>query len=133
MYAVIQGEHLIGPNLAHVWGQKAGTAEDFLRYSFRPGNVIALLGMKRSGLASHARHTQFLERVRDPNARRDVIAYLRAVSEGKPPARAEVKGGMMMGRSQRANLRKADAGRAGCFAYVLPRHLYGANGEEDHA
>jgi len=27
------GEHLTGPSLAHVWGRKAGTQKDFLRYS----------------------------------------------------------------------------------------------------
>jgi len=27
------GEHLTGPSLAHTWGQKAGTAKGFLRYS----------------------------------------------------------------------------------------------------
>lgn len=110
-----EGEHLTGPSLAHVWGRKAGTARDFQRYSdalkksgitwdektldqwlgsperFIPGNSMTFPGIK------------------DANARQDVIAFLHAVSEGKAPAAAESKGGMMMGRSQRANLKKADA------------------------
>jgi cytochrome c len=107
------GEHLTGPSLAHVWGQKAASATDFLRYSdalkksgitwnektldqwlanparFIPGNNMSFAGLK------------------DVNVRQDVIAYLQAVSEGKPPAIAEQKGGMM-GRSQRVNLKKAE-------------------------
>ena len=58
---------------------------------FVPGNTMTFPGIK------------------DASARQDVIAYLRAASEGKAPTAAEAKGGMMMGRSQRANLKKADA------------------------
>ena len=114
-HSVRPGEHLTGPSLAHVWGHKAGTAKDFLRYSdtlknsgvtwdektldkwltnperFIPGNNMTFPGVK------------------DANARQDVIAYLRALSEGKAPTVAAQNGGMMMGRSERPNLKKADA------------------------
>jgi cytochrome c len=109
------GEHLTGPSLAHTWGQKAGTAKGFLRYSeplqksgvmwnektldqwlagperFIPGNSMTFPGIQNAG------------------ARQDVIAYLKAVSEQKAPSAGGQSGGMMMGRAERANLKKADA------------------------
>jgi cytochrome c len=109
------GEHLTGPSLSHVWGRKAGSAKDFLRYSD---------ALKRSGvtwdektlgqwLASPDRfipgNSMTFPGIKDANTRQDVIAYLRSVSDGKAAAVAEQKGGMMMGRSQRANLKNADA------------------------
>jgi cytochrome c len=114
-HSVEPGRHLTGPSLAHVWGRKAGTAEGFDRYSdalqrsgvvwnedaldkwltnpqaFVPGNSMSFPGLKK-------------ESTRD-----DVIAYLKAVSEGKAP-QAPDGGGMMggmMGNSGPANLRQA--------------------------
>lgn len=102
---------MTGPSLAHVWGRKAGTEEGFSRYShalkssgvtwnnqtldkwltnpaaFIPGNVMTFPG------------------VRDAAARQDVIAYLRAVSEGKAPSVAARDGGGMIG-SRRAQLKQ---------------------------
>ena len=109
------GEHLTGPSLANVWGRQAGTTKDFLRYSD---------ALKKSGVTWNEKtldqwltnperfipdNTMTFPGIKEASARQDVIAYLRAVSEGKAPAAAEAKGGMMMGRSQRANLKKADA------------------------
>jgi cytochrome c len=114
-HSVKPGEHLTGPSLAHAWGQKAGTARDFLRYSY---------ALKKSGVTWNEKaldqwvagperfipgNTMTFPGIKDANARQDVIAYLRAVSEGKAPAVADKGGGMMMGRSQRTNLKKADA------------------------
>jgi cytochrome c len=97
------GEHMTGPSLAEVWNRKAGTTEEFSRYSdalkragivwnegnldkwladpekFIPGNSMTFPGIKGAG------------------DRRDVIAYLRAASEGKAPAARRPSGGMMMG------------------------------------
>lgn len=99
------GRHLTGPSLANLFGRKAGTASNFLRYSdalsrsglvwdektldawlkepdkFVPGNDMAFPGIK------------------DDKTRRDIISYLRAVDAvpGTPrPAGARV-----------ANLKKA--------------------------
>jgi cytochrome c len=48
--------------------------------------------------------------IRDPGARQDLIAYLKAVAENSAPtATGKQEGGMMMGRSQRANLKRAGA------------------------
>jgi cytochrome c len=97
------GRHLTGPSLAKVWGRKAGTAEGFGRYSdalkqsgvawnehslddwlknpgaFLPGNLMNFPGVK------------------DEKPRRDLIAYLRAVSEGKRISGGRRAGGMMAG------------------------------------
>ena len=96
------GRHLTGPSLSHVLGKKAGTATGFNRYSdalkhsgvlwndtsldkwlmnpqgFIPGNNMAFSG------------------IRDAKTRSDVIAYLKAVSEGKASA-VQGRGGMMGG------------------------------------
>ena len=106
-HSVRPGEHMTGPSLAGVWNRKAGSAADFHRYSdalkssgvvwtqanlerwladperFVPGNAMTFPGLKKQA------------------DRDDVIAYLRAVSEGKAPAagaqRGMMGGGMMMG------------------------------------
>jgi cytochrome c len=104
-HSVAPGEHMTGPSLASVWQHKAGSAEGFTRYSeamkrldtnwdertldnwlsdperFLPGTTMTFPGIK------------------DANARRDVIAYLKAVAENKAP-RAQVGGGGMKGMSQ---------------------------------
>jgi cytochrome c len=113
-HSVQPDEHLTGPSLAHVWNRKAASAKGFMRYSdalkrssvtwdaatldrwltdpaqFLPGNGMTFAGIK------------------DPQAREDVIAYLKAVDEKKAPPAAKGKGGGMMGMArQRADLRNA--------------------------
>lgn len=93
-HSTTAGEHLTGPSLAHVWNRKAASAEGFHRYSE---------ALKRSGLAwNPATLDQWLadpqalvpgttmsyRGLKDAEAREDLIAYLRAVSEGKAPAPA---------------------------------------------
>ncbi len=111
-HSVNPGEHMTGPSLAGVWNRKAGTAEGFGRYSdalkssgvtwtqpnldrwladperFIPGNAMTFPGLKKA-----------------PD-RQDVIAYLRAVSEGKAAAPAQ-GGGMAMGRGAKPDLKRA--------------------------
>ena len=109
------GEHLTGPSLSHVWGQKAGTGKDFMRYSE---------ALKRSGVTWNEKtlgqwlagperfipgNSMTFPGIKDANTRQDVITYLRSVSDGKASAAGEQKGGMMMGRSRRPNLKSADA------------------------
>src|SRR5688572_13190079 len=89
------GAHLLGPSLASVFNGKAGSVEGFDRYSgalrnsgktwdaetldqwladpaqFIPGNTMAFPG------------------VRNAKAREDLIAYLKAVSDGTAPARPQ--------------------------------------------
>lgn len=97
-HSTMPGVHMTGPSLARVWGRKAGTAEGFGRYSealkssgviwseetldkwltdpaaFIPGNAMTFPGVKNAA------------------ARKDLIAYLKAVSEGKVP-KGLVRGG----------------------------------------
>lgn len=88
-HSVEAGQHLTGPSLANIWGQKAGTAKGFMRYSdalknagvvwteqtldkwlkdsrdFIPGSEMTFPGIKEQQL------------------RQDLSAFLEAVSEGK--------------------------------------------------
>jgi len=107
------GMHLTGPSLAKVWGQKAGTVQGFSRYSdamkhatvawnettldkwlANPDAVVPGTSMTFAGL-------------REGSTRQDVIAYLKAVSEGKAAAASPQRGGGMMGQPSREDLRKA--------------------------
>ena len=99
-HSTTPGEHLTGPSLAHVWNRKAASAEGFQRYSD---------ALKKSGLVWDAAtldkwlaDPQALVRgtsmtfsgIRNAEQRRDVIAYLKAVSEGgSPPAARGRMGG----------------------------------------
>lgn len=119
------GEHLTGPSLAKVWQRKAGTVEDFRRYSD---------AMKRVDIVwNEANLDQWLTNpeavipgtsmtfagMRDPKSREDVIAYLKAVSEGKAPTTAGGRGGMMMNMARaREDLKKAPpAGQVTAISY----------------
>ena len=111
-HSVKPGEHLTGPSLAHVWNRKAGAVEGFLRYS----NALKRAGVVWNDASLDkwlANPEQFIggasmtfPGVRESKDRRDVIAYLRAVSEGKAPSAESRRGGMMM-QSGKADLKKA--------------------------
>lgn len=113
-HSVQPDEHMTGPSLAHIWNHKAASAKGFMRYSdalkragvtwgeaaldrwlagpeqFLPGNAMTFAGIK------------------EPQARQDLIAYLKAVDENKAPPGAKGKGGGMMGMAQRKpDLREA--------------------------
>lgn len=104
---------MTGPSLAHVWGRKAASARDFMRYSD---------ALKRSGVAWDetaldgwlASPEKFLPGnamtfpgVGDAQARQDLIAYLKAVDENKKPPAAGKGGGMMGMTREKPDLRKA--------------------------
>ena len=89
------GEHGVGPSLAKVFGEKAATVEGFTRYSE---------ALKASGKAWDAEtldrwladpvklvpgNTMAFPGVRNAAARADLIAYLKAVSDGTAPPRPE--------------------------------------------
>jgi len=93
-HSIEAGEHQTGPSLAHVFGRKAGTATGFQRYSD---------ALKRSGvtwneatldkwLAAPDRfipgNSMTFPGVRDPQARQDLIAYLKAEGGGMAAMRA---------------------------------------------
>jgi len=107
------GAHLTGPSLADIWGHKAGTVQGFSRYSeaMKRANVVwseetldKWLGSPDAFVPDTSMTFPGLHEIA---ARQDVIAYLRAVSEGKAPAAAAKRGGGMMGQPSRENLGKA--------------------------
>ena len=100
-------EHLTGPSLAHVWQKKAGTAQGFLRYSepIKHSGITWNEETLDAWLASPARlvpgNSMTFPGVRDAQARQDLIAYLKALNEGKTPLAQKGGGGMMgMGRAK---------------------------------
>jgi cytochrome c len=112
-HSTAQGEHMTGPSLANIWHRKAGTVPGFARYSdamartnlvwneetldrwlTNPEALIPGTSMTFAGL-------------RDSQGRQDVIGYLKAVSEGKAPARPRGGGMMMNMQSAKQDLKKA--------------------------
>ncbi len=103
-HSLAPGDHRTGPSLANVVGRKAGSVEGFRRYS------DALKGARLTWdeatldkwLASPQRlvpgNTMAFGGIRERQAREDLIAYLRAVGEGKATAQeGTAMGGGMMG------------------------------------
>lgn len=85
------GRHLTGPSLAEVWGKKAATAQGFARFS--PALKRAEIVWNESSLDAWLANPQkmvpgnymLFGGIADPRMRTDLIAYLRAVSEGEAP------------------------------------------------
>jgi len=92
-HSTAPGEHLVGPSLAKVFNARAASVEGFTQYSE---------AMKKSGktwdaetldkwIAAPAQfipgNTMAFPGVRNAKAREDLVAYLKAVSDGTAPAR----------------------------------------------
>ena len=106
-HSVQLGEHQTGPSLAHVWNRKAGTTAGFMRYSdaVKQSGVTWNETALDKWLANPAQlvpgNSMTFQGIKDPQARQDVIAYLKAVDEKKAPPAAKGGGGMMgMGRAK---------------------------------
>ena len=103
-HSVTSDEHMTGPSLAHVWERKAGTIPDFLRYSdaMKRANVVWNESALDKWLANPDTFipgtSMTFQGLRETRDRQDVIAYLKAVSEGKPPAVGGRGRGMAMGK-----------------------------------
>jgi len=112
-HSVVPGEHMTGPSLANAWNHKAGSAEGFTRYSDAMKRLDAKWDERTldKWLAGPERFlpgtTMTFPGIKDPKARRDVIAYLKAVAEGKAPAAPEAGGGMMGMARQKTDLKSA--------------------------
>lgn len=106
------GQHLTGPSLATVFGRKAGAVKGFQRYSvaLKESGVVwnekNLDAWIQNPAALIPRNTMTFPGVRDARARSDLIAYLKAVSEGKAPA---ARGGGMMQPPRLVDLKKTGA------------------------
>ena len=108
-HSVEPGVHLTGPSLAAVWNRRAGTVPGFVRYTE---------SLKRAGITWDAPTldrwlarpqavvpdtTMTFPGLENPRQRADMVAYLKALAEGKaPPA----PGGGMMAMGPRADLKK---------------------------
>lgn len=80
--------HLSGPSLARIWGRKAGTATGFPRYS-KPlkdarlvWNEQTLDAWLKDPQALVPNNLMTVPGIDDPRERADLIAYLKALSEG---------------------------------------------------
>jgi len=112
-HSIAAGEHMTGPSLAHVWNRKAG-AQEFMRYSdalkrsgvtWNDATLDAWLAAPEKSVPGNA---MTFPGVRDPQARQDLIAYLKAVDEKKAPPAA--KGGGMVGMArEKLDLKNAPA------------------------
>jgi cytochrome c len=83
---------MTGPSLANIRQRKAGTVDGFHRYSDAmkyadlTWNATTLDKWLTNRQAFIPGTSMTFAGLRDAKAREDVIAYLRAVSEGKPPS-----------------------------------------------
>lgn len=106
------GEQLTGPSLANIWQHKAGTVAGFHRYSdaMRHVDLVWTEATLDQWLADPDKlipgTSMTFQGLRERNARQDVIAYLKAVAEGRAPAGAR-GGGMMNMSPARKDLKKA--------------------------
>lgn len=101
-HSLERGRHMTGPSLAGIWGRKAGSAQGFGRYSeaLKNSGVVwnesSLDAWLQSPNAFIRGNQMTFGGIGDPQARSDLIAYLKAVSEGKAPS-AEQRGMMSQG------------------------------------
>jgi len=106
-HSIEPGLHMTGPSLATVFGRKAGTIEGFTRYSdaLRAAKVtwtdLALDQWLRNPAALIPGNTMTLPGIPDAQERQDLVAYLKAVTQGKAATQP---------RPNLPDLRTADAG-----------------------
>jgi cytochrome c len=93
--------HMTGPSLAQLFGRKAGTVKGFLRYSdpMLQSNIVWNERTLDQWLASPKQlipgNDMAFPGIPDPGARRDLIAYLKAVSDGSEAPRGPAAGPRM--------------------------------------
>lgn len=103
---------MTGPSLASVWGRKAATVSGFFRYSvaLKHANIVwndqTLEKWLTKPDALVPGTTMTFPGVPERAAREDLVAYLKAVSEGNAPMPAQGRGGMMSGPT-RIDLKRA--------------------------
>ncbi len=90
-HSVEAGQHLTGPSLANIWGHKAGTAKGFMRYSDALKNADVVWNEQtldkwlQDSRAFIPGNEMTFPGIKEQQARQDLIALLKAVSEGKKP------------------------------------------------
>lgn len=87
-HSLTPGQHLTGPSLAGVWDRRAGTAMGFTRYldALKSSKLVWDARTLDAWLADPAAvvpgTTMSFRGINDTAARADLLAYLKAVSEG---------------------------------------------------
>jgi cytochrome c len=117
-HSLSPGRHMTGPSLAEIWGRKSGTVEGFTRYSkaLKQADVIwdeqsldSWLADPRGYLPGNRMTFRGLS---DATQRRDLIAFLRSVSEKRnspSDQQAESMPEGMMSEGQLLNLKILEA------------------------
>ena len=104
---------MTGPTLAAIWQHKAGTVKGFDRYSeaMKHSDIVWNEATLDKWLTDPERFipgtSMTFPGLRDSPSRKDVIAYLQRVSEGKAPVAAKGGGGMMSMQPAKEDLKKA--------------------------
>ena len=111
-HSIKASTQLTGPSLANIWNRKSATVPGFARYSeaMKRANVIWAEDTLDQWLTDPDKYipgtSMTFPGVQDRAAREDVIAYLKAVSEGNAPSVAQRQGGMH-GQPTRQDLKRA--------------------------
>jgi len=104
-HSVEPGRHLTGPSLGNIWGRKAGTAEDFYRYSkaLKNANITwnaeTLDAWLKDPSAFIPNNSMGFAGIENAQARQDLIAYLKVASSSEHASKGDAdQGGGMMGQ-----------------------------------
>ena len=98
------GRHMTGPSLSQFWGQKAGAAKSFSRYSpaLRSSNVVWNEKTLNRWLADPKAvvpgTTMFFRGIKDAKKRSNLIAFLKSVGSKVPSPQTAQSRGMTRGR-----------------------------------
>ncbi len=90
-HTVEAGQHMTGPSLANIWDRKAGTAKGFMRYSDALKNADVVWNEQtldkwlQDSRAFIPGNEMTFPGIKEQQARQDLSALLKAVSEGKKP------------------------------------------------
>jgi len=113
-HSVEPGFHLTGPSLAAVWGRRSATVGGFGRYSAALKHAgVTWDGATLDRWLAHPEalvpeNTMTFPGVADARQRADLIAYLKALAEGKAPT---AQAGGMMDAGLRSDLKRAGKDR----------------------
>lgn len=115
-HSVDPGVHLTGPSLAAIWNRRAGTVPGFARYTDAlkhadiTWDAAALDRWLARPQAVVPDTTMTFPGIENGRQRADVVAYLKALAEGKAP-RPPGGGGGMMALGPRADLKQVGKDR----------------------
>ena len=106
------GHHMTGPSLAQLWKRKAGTAAGFARYSdaVKKSNIVwnekTLDAWLKAPEELVPGNFMTFPGVKNPQARADLIAFLKTVGDNKKPSSSDDRAGGMMGAPRPRDLKK---------------------------